>query len=287
MTENTKSINQQSPYVSNRGALVQYVYYIPEWDALYETRDSRRTKRRTWFTLPVKPPRAFYQLAYKSGVDDALSAIGLWHCLLMFINEKEGEREGFITSDRTRNGKPFELSQIAEQLGFEDAGIQEAMDRLVHFGLVKYEPLSEISKQAEKILIEENRREQTRGEKEVEETDVSPPSLNFSSNEKQTAQTVLTHLNECTSSNFPSTDNQLLPIVERLRGTATQEDCILVVDSKVGEWIDDTTMRANLRPQTLFSAANFENYLAQAPGIIAANKQKKPAESEDRKLHFL
>ena len=41
------------------------------------------------------------------------------------------------------------------------------------------------------------------------------------------------------------------------------EDFKKVIDLKVKEWLNDSHMQKCLRPSTLFSATNFENYLEE------------------------
>ena len=101
-------------------------------------------------------------------------------------------------------------------------------------------------------------------------THVSSDSFSFvaSSEKPQTqdregAKEVLNFLNEKTSRSFRAVDTNLRLIEARLRSGVSVQDCKSVIARKVREWISDAKMNKFLRPATLFSATNFEQYLGE------------------------
>ena len=74
---------------------------------------------------------------------------------------------------------------------------------------------------------------------------------------------VLKFLNRKAERTFRAVPATVKPILARLRDGATVEDCQVVIARKCAEW-KGTDQEKYLRPKTLFSAENFENYLGQA-----------------------
>lgn len=88
---------------------------------------------------------------------------------------------------------------------------------------------------------------------------------NISSSEKVPFKKIIDHLNQVVGSRFTTknSDSQKL-IKARWNEGNTLEDFISVIDIKVKQWKDNPEMSKYLRPSTLFSAKNFENYKAEA-----------------------
>lgn len=93
--------------------------------------------------------------------------------------------------------------------------------------------------------------------------DNGSPKRKTNSEYKTEAIEVLTFLNEITGREYRFVEGTLAPIVARLKSDATVEDCRTVVVRKWREWKGDAKMQAYLRPKTLFSRENFENYLGE------------------------
>lgn len=80
---------------------------------------------------------------------------------------------------------------------------------------------------------------------------------------------VLQFLNDKTKRKFRGLDGRGRPtpnlkfIVARLESGATVQDCKTVVARKFREWSSDDKMRMYLRPETLFNATKFEQYLGE------------------------
>jgi uncharacterized phage protein (TIGR02220 family) len=72
----------------------------------------------------------------------------------------------------------------------------------------------------------------------------------------------LDFLNEKTGRTYRAVDINLRLIQSRLKSGATVEDCRGVVARKVRQW-KGTDMEKYLRPKTLFSPTNFEQYIGE------------------------
>jgi len=76
---------------------------------------------------------------------------------------------------------------------------------------------------------------------------------------------VIDYLNEQTNKQFKPTSKATERFVNaRYREGYTLDDFKKVIDVKVKEWLNDPQWLKYLRPSTLFSATNFENYLEEA-----------------------
>ena len=98
---------------------------------------------------------------------------------------------------------------------------------------------------------------------------------------------IVAYLNEKTQSSYrTSTANTRKHIVARLKQCYTVDDFKHVIDVKCAEWLKDPKMAQYLRPETLFTERNFENYLQQKmPSAITKRptiKQFNPADLSDK-----
>lgn len=103
---------------------------------------------------------------------------------------------------------------------------------------------------SEKPMKEEKRLDKNRGEyKDIVEQ----------------ARLCLEYLNEVTGSKYKhTTKSHIQNITARISDGFTSDDIKMVVDAKSAEWGNDEKMCQYLRPSTLFSAKNFNGYLAAA-----------------------
>ena len=90
-------------------------------------------------------------------------------------------------------------------------------------------------------------------------------SLSSSSNQevRSTALEVLNFLNEKTGHAYRQVEANVGLIEAKLRSGATKSQCKMVIAGKFRQWNSDEKMRKFLRPATLFSARNFEQYLGE------------------------
>jgi|GEM_PF-5130841 len=94
---------------------------------------------------------------------------------------------------------------------------------------------------------------------------------------------VIDYLNEKAGKRF-STDskaNRQL-ISARVREDRKLEDFLHVIDVKCEQWLDDPKMSEYLRPATLFSQKNFENYVNQK----LQNDKAKAADPRDKEIEL-
>lgn len=79
---------------------------------------------------------------------------------------------------------------------------------------------------------------------------------------------VIDYLNKKTGKNFKSASKATQRFVNgRMREGYVIEDFKRVIDSKVKEWLNDPYWNKYLRPSTLFSPTNFENYLEEMKDV--------------------
>lgn len=98
---------------------------------------------------------------------------------------------------------------------------------------------------------------------EVEvEVEVNRKKKLLSDSSKSDAMKLLEYLNSLTGHKYRPVKVNLAPLMARL-ATSTPDDIRSVIDAKVDEWQSDPKMRKYLRPDTLFNASKFEQYLGQ------------------------
>lgn len=109
---------------------------------------------------------------------------------------------------------------------------------------------------------------------------------NLSSSEKIPFKKIIDHLNQVTGSRFSSKSSDTQKHIKaRWNEGNTLEDFISVIDIKNSQWKDNDDMRKYLRPSTLFSAKNFENYKGEA--IAEKRKVNQKEQINDIDLHEL
>lgn len=86
-----------------------------------------------------------------------------------------------------------------------------------------------------------------------------PPRL------RSEAAELLAFLNAKTGRHFRPTDTTLKPLMARLKEGFSVSECRAVIARKVREWGPDDKMRTFLRPDTLFGATKFAQYIGEVP----------------------
>lgn len=110
---------------------------------------------------------------------------------------------------------------------------------------------------------------------------------NMSSSEKIPFKQIIDHLNQITESRFSSKSSDTQKHIKaRWNEGNTFEDFISVIEVKSKQWKDNKEMSKYLRPSTLFSAKNFENYKGEAIAEKKAN-QKQNEKVNDFNLNEL
>ena len=95
---------------------------------------------------------------------------------------------------------------------------------------------------------------------------------------------VIDYLNRKTGKSFKATSKATERfIIARLNEGHNLDDFKAVIDVKAKQWLNDQQMNSYLRPSTLFSPTNFENYLNEAP---AAKPAQNPVAYQAPVLDF-
>jgi uncharacterized phage protein (TIGR02220 family) len=93
--------------------------------------------------------------------------------------------------------------------------------------------------------------------------------LEKGSKTRREAAELLAFLNAKTNRHFRATDTTLKPIVERLKEGFSPDECRAVIVRKAREWGRDDKMRPFLRPETLFGATKFAQYIGEVPPEVS------------------
>lgn len=117
-------------------------------------------------------------------------------------------------------------------------------------------------------------------------TSFSNTNNNMSSSEKIPFKKIIDYLNQVTGSRFSSKSSDTQKHIKaRWNEGNTFEDFISVIDVKNNQWKDNPEMSKYLRPSTLFSAKNFENYKGEA--VAEKKKANQKAKVNDIDLNEL
>lgn len=104
----------------------------------------------------------------------------------------------------------------------------------------------------------------------------------MSTSEKIPFKKIIVHLNQVTGSRFSSKSSDTQKHIKaRWNEGNTFEDFISVIDVKSNQWKDNSEMCKYLRPSTLFSAKNFENYKGEAVAEKKKASQKEKVNDID------
>lgn len=98
-------------------------------------------------------------------------------------------------------------------------------------------------------------KEKKRREKEISGDEADSADIH------EQATALLDYLNQAAGKHFRPVPSNLKLIEARLREGATAEECRQVIDAKVAGWDGDPKMADYLRPETLFNASKFHQYL--------------------------
>lgn len=90
------------------------------------------------------------------------------------------------------------------------------------------------------------------------------------------AVSVIEFLNESAGKRFQAVPANVKLVVARLREGASPETCKQVVSRQVAEWANDSKMQAYLRPETLFNATKFAQYVGELGSVAASSEPLGP-----------
>lgn len=133
------------------------------------------------------------------------------------------------------------------------------------------QPVTEVCDRLSNTVPKERDRERTgtgRGQDKEKPEDQNPlsgkPDAPPNGHDYLTeAKAVLGYLNRTTGRKYREVSANLKPIVVRLKSGVTPEQMNEVVLSKARQWARDPKMNEYLRPKTLFTETNFEQYLGE------------------------
>jgi uncharacterized phage protein (TIGR02220 family) len=109
-------------------------------------------------------------------------------------------------------------------------------------------------------------------------------SENINEKDRIFVHKVVEHLNLMAGSTFdPNTSMTIQYILERKNEGFSFLDFKTVIDRKCKEWLN-TNMQPNIRPLTLFSQRNFENYLNSPNAPDTKSKSKSAYDSAKRAI---
>lgn len=112
--------------------------------------------------------------------------------------------------------------------------------------------------------------EESRGETETE-ADTEADALSGKPDED--AQNILAHLNAKASRDYRPVASNIRLIRARLNEGASVAEVKAVIDLKVKQWAKDTKMAQYLRPDTLFNATKFAQYVGQLKAGIPVGER--------------
>lgn len=87
------------------------------------------------------------------------------------------------------------------------------------------------------------------------------------------ARDIIEFLNRKTGRRYRANGSTLEIVMARLRSGASKQELKAVVAKKCMDWREDERMEQYLRPKTLFSRTNFENYLGEIGDIVIQDGQ--------------
>lgn len=82
---------------------------------------------------------------------------------------------------------------------------------------------------------------------------------------------ILTYLNQKAKRDYRAVDANTKLIASRLGEGATVAECKAVIDAKVKAWATDPKMNSYLRPETLFNATKFAQYVGELKTVRLAS----------------
>jgi len=126
----------------------------------------------------------------------------------------------------------------------------------------------------------ESVQDETKGEPRSEQPKKSKKAKETKADTEATE--VIEYLNAKTGSSYrATTEANIKPIRARLNDNYTVEDCKRVIDSKVGQWLNNPEMNKFLRPETLFRPSKFESYINECRGKPSIRGDSPPLSEQE------
>lgn len=148
----------------------------------------------------------------------------------------------------------YSPEKIAFRLRMSEKDLVVAIKPLIEKGFFALErDASKPIAEGERVAVPEESRGETEGETEAE----------YLSGKPDEAEQILDHLNAKANRDYRHVQSNMKLIRARLTEGATPTEMRAVIDLKVTEWAKNPKMAQYLRPDTLFNATKFAQYVGQ------------------------
>lgn len=232
------------------------------------------------------PLQVLPSLARKVGLNEAILLQQLHFRSLISSNIRDGEKWVYKTFEGWQEEFPFwsikTIKRIVKKLEDEEYIFSTSqynrmkMDRTKWYR-INYPQCSTTKGNEENSIVSECPDAKGQDDSNVKDTmtpchrdTMTPPiTKEIKSIKKESVENdlddvsfVIDYLNKKTGKNFKASSTATQKMISgRLREGHTPEDFKLVIDVKYKQWMNDPHFKNYLRPSTLFSPTNFENYL--------------------------
>jgi len=185
--------------------------------------------------------------------------------------------KGFSPVPLTRGQMIIGRNSVCKELGMPASIFRNRMKKLEKFGIITRKSTNRFTIVTVCNYDNYNGRfsesdQQATSEQPTDNQQTTTNKKNRRREISKEAREVLNYLNEVTGKRFHDIIENLYPIQERLDGGYKFDDMKAVIDRMTEQW-KGTKYEQYLRPRTLFTQRNFDNYLNAAPVM---NKPKIP-----------
>lgn len=242
------------------------VYQVLDWNLKFENERSRRYNFCRFVCVPNKQHgMGFTRLM---SLPDGAAIYGMFHMIIGACSQQKSPREGWLTDDGGRQGRPWWASDLAVRFRQTEANFTRALE-ILSSPEIGWLGCFESPENSASLLVNNTK------------TPVAhrPPTLNppvtpieqnrnrtgkeQEQNRKADAISILELLNLITGKSFRAVDSNLRPIQDRLSEPGvTEEGVAKMISRQVELWGSDSKMSEFLRPETLFRKSKFESYYA-------------------------
>lgn len=234
------------------------LYFIKDWQLLFETNETRKLKALTWWPKPNKHDGiGFRRMARER---DKVALFCAWNLIGDIASKTTPkERRGYLE----RDGRPLDAEDMSVMTDFP----AEIFTRALGFfgsSSVGWLCAESAGTPGESPAVQKGKK----GMERPEGKGIDIPTH---------ARIVLGILNDQTGKHFRELDSSLTPIIERLsEPDVTLEGVKLMISRQVKMW-KGTEMSEYLRPETLFGKTKFNSYYAAKDQPLPPVKGAKPS----------
>src|SRR4029077_10007635 len=102
----------------------------------------------------------------------------------------------------------------------------------------------------------------------------APPAPAIPPDLQPAVSRIVARINQLSGKNYQDDrPDSLEPLIDRLKGGATEAQCLAVVDDKWLDWGKSEEMFRRFNPATLFRKGKFEEYLTEAEAASSRNRR--------------